>query len=77
MEVKAQMWGNSLAIRLPKPLAKDCGIRPDDTLDARFEGGRLVIRKGKPTLDQLLAGITPENLHAEASFGRPAGKEAL
>jgi antitoxin MazE len=77
MEIKAQMWGNSLAIRLPKPLAKDCGIRPDDTLDARIEDGHLVIRKGKPTLDQLLGAITPENLQSEVSFGPPVGKESL
>jgi len=25
----------------------------------------------------LLAGITPENLHAEVDFGAPVGKEAL
>ncbi|NCC29510.1 MAG: PbsX family transcriptional regulator, partial [Gammaproteobacteria bacterium] len=28
-------------------------------------------------LAELLAGITPENLHAEVDFGGPVGKEAL
>jgi antitoxin component of MazEF toxin-antitoxin module len=27
-------------------------------------------------LAQLLAGVTPENIHAEVDFGRPVGKEA-
>jgi antitoxin component of MazEF toxin-antitoxin module len=33
------------------------------------------VPKKRYTLAQLLAGITPENVHAEADFGRPAGKE--
>jgi antitoxin MazE len=46
----------------------------------REEGGRIVIepiRTNECDLAQLLACITPENLHAEASFGAPAGKELL
>lgn len=77
MEVKAQMWGNSLAIRLPKSLATDCGIKTGESLDVTADNGRLVIRKHGPTLDELLAGITPDNLHAEVSFGPAVGKELL
>ncbi|MGH8455313.1 MAG: AbrB/MazE/SpoVT family DNA-binding domain-containing protein [Nevskiales bacterium] len=77
MEVKARMWGNSLAIRLPKSLAMDCGIKTGETLDVSAEHGRLVIRKSGPTLDELLAGITAGNLHGEVSFGSAAGKELL
>ena len=28
-------------------------------------------------LDDLLSGITPENLHDEVDFGAPVGREAL
>jgi antitoxin MazE len=28
-------------------------------------------------LDELVAGINPQNMHSEASFGKPVGKEAL
>ncbi|MFD1488679.1 hypothetical protein, partial [Ancylobacter vacuolatus] len=28
-------------------------------------------------LDELIAAITPENMHEEVDFGEPAGKEAL
>jgi antitoxin MazE len=32
--------------------------------------------KKKPKLQQLLARITPENVHAEIDWGKPKGKEA-
>jgi hypothetical protein len=39
--------------------------------------GALVIRKaaGQPQLEDLCAGITAENLHSEADWGSPRGKE--
>ena len=39
--------------------------------------GALVIRKapGQPQLDELCSGITAENLHSEADWGGPQGKE--
>jgi antitoxin MazE len=45
------------------------------------EGGRIVIEPVRNTkeydLEQLLAGITPENLHSEVDFGPAVGKEAF
>jgi antitoxin MazE len=49
-------------------------------VDVREEGGRIVIepiQPGEYDLDQLIAAITPENLHGEIDFGPPVGKEAL
>lgn len=31
----------------------------------------------RKTLSELIAGITPENLHPEVDFGPPAGREIL
>jgi antitoxin MazE len=28
-------------------------------------------------LEELLAGITPKNLHSESDFGKPVGKELI
>ena len=47
---------------------------------SREEEGRLIIQAVRPDrydLDQLLAGVTPDNLHDEADFGNPVGKELL
>ncbi len=45
-------------------------------VELTFEDNRLVIRKAHDfTLDELLDGITPENIHEEIDFGGPVGKE--
>jgi antitoxin MazE len=52
----------------------------DQAVDVREQGGQIVIkpiRAGKVDLTQLLAGITPENLHAGVDFAGPVGKESL
>jgi antitoxin MazE len=73
-------WGNSASVRIPAAIMEAAKLSLDETVDVREEGGRIVIepvRQGEYDLDALLAGITPENLHAELSFGSAVGKEAL
>ncbi len=44
----------------------------------RWRAGGLVVRPAGPaTLAELLAGITPDNLHGEWAAGPPAGAELL
>ena len=70
-------WGNSLGIRLSKSLAKSAGLREGDRVDLTAEEGAVVMRRVKPryTLDQLLASMTPENVHPEIEWGGPVGRE--
>ncbi len=80
MRVTVKKWGNSASVRIPVGIMEAVHLSLDDPIDIREEGGRIVIepiRTNECDLAQLLAGITPENLHAEASFGAPAGKELL
>lgn len=78
MRAKAQMWGNSLAVRIPKTIAEECGIGVDSALEILREGDLLVIRpvRAKLSLDSLLEKVTKDNLHAEVPSGLPVGKEA-
>jgi antitoxin MazE len=80
MRVTVKKWGNSAAVRIPASIMDAVHLKPDATVDVRDEGGRIVIEPVRPKgydLAELLASITPENLHAEVDFGAPAGKEAL
>ncbi len=47
-------------------------------MDIEVRDGVIQLRRRapEPSLDELLAGITPENLHSEMDFGRPEGREA-
>ncbi|GAA3411621.1 hypothetical protein ACFFNY_20505 [Paenibacillus hodogayensis] len=40
------------------------------------EDGHLVIKPKSATLDELLAHVTPDNLHKEVSTGEPQGRES-
>ena len=78
MLAKAQKWGNSLAVRLPKTLAEECGIEADSAIEIVREDNLIVIkpvRKKGVSLDSLLAQVTTENLHSEVPTGQPVGKE--
>ena len=80
--MKAQMvkWGNSLAIRIPKPFAQGARLKEGDSLEieAAADGHVEVRRAGRmPTLAQLVAKITPENRYAEISTAAEVGKEVI
>jgi antitoxin MazE len=79
MLAKAQKWGNSLAVRLPKSVAEECGITADSPVEVSRENDLIVIRpvKKKFSLEKLLAEVTPENMHSEVATGTPRGKELL
>ena len=80
MRVIVKKWGNSASVRIPAGIMEAAHLRLDEAVDVREEGGRIVIEPIRPSeydLAQLLAGITPENLHGEVDFGAPAGKEIL
>jgi antitoxin MazE len=79
--MKAQMvkWGNSLAVRIPKPVAEQARLKEGDALEIEAAEGRVELRRASkvPTLAALVAQITPENLYAEVATGAEVGKEAV
>jgi antitoxin MazE len=80
MRVTVKKWGNSASVRIPAAVMEAAHLTLDEVVDIREEGGAIVIEPVRPRgydLAELLAGITPENLHAEVDFGRSVGKEAL
>lgn len=80
MRVIVKKWGNSASVRIPAAIMEAACLRLDETVDVREEGGRIVIEPVRPKdydLAKLLAGITPDNLHAEVRFGPAVGNEAF
>jgi len=80
MKVQVVKWGNSLAVRVPKPIAKDARLKEGDSLEIEAAAdGHVELRRPTkiPTLAQLISQITPENRYAEISTGREVGKEAI
>lgn len=78
MRVQIQKWGNSLALRIPKPFAEDTKVKEGTVVDLSVSEGKLVaapVRKKKATLRQLLAKVNKSNIHCEVDFGPSVGRE--
>lgn len=78
VKVRIQKWGNSLALRIPKSFAEEAGLERETPVEMTVTDGKLVIApaiRTKLTLEQLLAKITPENLHREVDTGARMGTE--
>lgn len=73
-----QRWGNSLAVRIPKPFAMQADLSENTEVDISLEGDRIVVSPAAKEwkLDALLAGITSRNAHKEVAWGGRAGGEA-
>jgi antitoxin MazE len=80
MRTVVKKWGNSASVRIPAAVMQAARLDLDETVDVREESGRIVIeptQRKEYDLAELVKRITRENLHDEADFGRPVGKEAL
>ncbi|MFD2815831.1 AbrB/MazE/SpoVT family DNA-binding domain-containing protein [Paracoccus aerius] len=72
--------GNSASVRIPASVMAAAGLRLDQAVEVREDKGRVVIEPiahEEYDLADLLAGITPENIHDQVDFGAPVGNEAL
>ncbi len=78
MKTRVGKWGNRLAVRIPGTYVKQLELEAGMELEVtRLHGGLLLRpRKNEYTLDELLAHITPANLHGETDWGSAAGSEA-
>ncbi len=71
-------WGNSLAVRIPHHLAKEVELIVGGEVEIVAVDGNLVIkprRQKQYSLDELIAGITQTNRHAEIDTGISMGEE--
>jgi len=78
MDAQIAKWGNSLAVRIPKAVAERARLREGERLEMSVnEDGAVVLRPARPSyrLEDLLAAVTDENLHAETEWGQPQGNE--
>jgi len=79
MKVTAQLWGNSLGIRIPAPVAREINLSHGSEIDLQIEKGRIVLtpvhKRSHPDLKALLSKITAGNIPGGDAWGRPMGRE--
>lgn len=74
-KLRIAKWGSSLAVRIPKAIAEQCGVSEGSAVEMDAQDGRIVLRKRSHDLADMLSRITADNLHKEQDFGEPQGKE--
>jgi antitoxin MazE len=78
-QVQIAKWGNSLGLRVPRDIAARVGLTVGSRVDIEAaEDGRIVITRSRRrfSLDELLAGMTPEREHRLDDDG-PFGEEII
>jgi len=71
-------WGNSLAVRIPQAIAEQAQIQVGSYISIEIVDNKIILtphRRKKYTLEELLEGMTSENLHSEISTGASVGNE--
>lgn len=79
MQARVQKWGNSLAVRIPKSLALESRLGQNTLVEMSLEAGKIVlvpVVQPEVTLEQLLEGVSPDNLHGEIETGAAMGQES-
>ena len=80
MEAVIRKWGNSPAVRLNVAAMKAAAFDIEQHVTIKATKGRIVIEPSETLnfkLEDLVAGITRQNVHEKADFGGPVGREAL
>ena len=84
MIVEFCRWGKSLAVRIPKAVADALNVSHGKRAEITVENGAMVLRrilkprrKPRYTLDELLRGMTKDNVPQQVDWGSPRGNEAV
>ena len=78
MQTKIKKWGNSLALRIPKSFALNAKLKQNELVDISIDKEKIIITpigEKEYSLDELLEGVSADNLHDEFDTGVPVGKE--
>ena len=74
-ESRVSRCGTGLAVHIPDAIAQQWGVREGSEIQIIPQGEQVMLCKKSYDLHDLLAQITPENLHTEWDTGAPQGRE--
>lgn len=78
MTTKIQKWGNSLAVRLPKNIARAFSFKAGTPVVIKHDLRGIIVspkNDAEPTLEEMIAQIDPKNLPEKIDWGKPVGNE--
>lgn len=68
-------WGSSLAVRIPKAVAENWGVKEGTTVEMSQDDQGIRLCKRKYDLDEMIASMDPDNLPPYLWDDEPRGKE--
>ena len=72
------VWGNGLALRLTKPMAKEAGVVEGTPVRVTVKPGRIVIEaETELSLDDMLSAFDPQKHGGELMADAPVGVEVF
>ncbi len=80
METNIQKWGNSLGVRLPKSIAQSQSLKAGSRVvvtETKTGISIEVVKKKRPTLDELLKNFDKKTQHELVDWGPDVGEEIL
>lgn len=78
MQLQLENTEKGLALLIPDELIHNSHVTAGSIVDLTLIDGNIVIapvRRSRYTTEELLAGVTDENIHGETDWGPPVGKE--
>lgn len=75
MKTMVQKWGNSLGVRIPSVYVKEFDLKSGSSVEITRNNGKIVIIPKRNTLEELLSGVTDENVQRYVDTGSSVGKE--
>lgn len=76
-----QRWGNSSGVRIPKKIIKAARLKDNQPLVVSIKDQSIVLTPIKEenefTLDKMLEGVTPQNVHSEIDWGPDVEAEII
>ncbi len=78
MRARLVKWGNDLGLPLPASIAEEAGFFVGAVVDIGIESGNLIVKsgsRGQVCLEDLLGGITQDNIHEGYDVGDAVGRE--
>ncbi len=81
---QTKSWGNSTGIRLPKKVLQAAHWQADQHVTVAVKGTSVILTPVRaigaaklPSLDELLRGVTPQQVHGEIDWGADRGLEVI
>jgi antitoxin MazE len=77
-QVRLERWGNSLVVRIPQEIVEKAELTQDCLVNLEVQGDIVRVERTKVPyyeLEDLLAGMTPDQVHPEIDTGPPVGEE--